>query len=175
MEEPENFLREEVGKRFTLKEKSIGPPTQYLVNKLSDVTMKDGTKFWIFSSSQYVQSAAANVEDYLHKRGQKLPKTKLPWPSTYRSEVDVSPELGAYEAAYFQSLVGVLRWIFELGRSDLAMENSDMASIMALPRKGHLKVLFQMFAFLNNKHNAFMVFDPTEPDINESKFNNEDW
>ena len=69
MEEPENFLREEVGKRFTLKEKSIGPPTQYLVNKLSDVTMKDGTKFWIFSSSQYVQSAAANVEDYLHKRG----------------------------------------------------------------------------------------------------------
>ena len=50
-----------------------------------------------------------------------------------------------------------------------------MASMMSLPHKGHLKFLFQMFAFLKNKHNADMVFDPTEPDIDESQFNNEDW
>ena len=47
--------------------------------------------------------------------------------------------------------------------------------MMALPRKGHLKALFQIFAFLKNKHNYVIVFDPTEPDINDSKFNNEDW
>ena len=46
---------------------------------------------------------------------------------------------------------------------------------MDLPCKGHLKVLFQIFAFLKNKHNSVMVFDPTEPDIDESQFNNEDW
>ena len=115
------------------------------------------------------------MEDYLHKRGEKLPKTKSPWPGTYFPEVDVSPELKSYGASYFQSLIGVLWWIVELDCSELAMETLATASMMALLRKGHLKVLFQMFAFLNNKHNAFMVFDPTEPDINESKFNNEDW
>ena len=44
MEEPEKFLREEVGKRFTLKQKSIGTPTQYIGNKVSQVTMANGTK-----------------------------------------------------------------------------------------------------------------------------------
>ena len=32
-----------------------------------------------------------------------------------------------------------------------------------------------MFAFMKNKHNDIMVFDPTETDIDESKFKNEDW
>ena len=32
-----------------------------------------------------------------------------------------------------------------------------------------------MFAFLKSKHNAVMVFDPTEPYIDEFKFPNEDW
>ena len=50
MEEPEKFLREEVGKRFTLKEKSIVPPTQYLGSKVSEVTMSNGTKCCSFSS-----------------------------------------------------------------------------------------------------------------------------
>ena len=32
-----------------------------------------------------------------------------------------------------------------------------------------------MFAFLKNKNNYVMVFDPTETDIDESQFKNEDW
>ena len=44
MEEPEKSLREEVGKRFTLKEKSIAPPTQYVGSKVSKVTMANVTK-----------------------------------------------------------------------------------------------------------------------------------
>ena len=40
MEEPERFLHDELGNVFTLKEKSIGPPTQYLGNKVSQVTLE---------------------------------------------------------------------------------------------------------------------------------------
>ena len=32
-----------------------------------------------------------------------------------------------------------------------------------------------MFAFLKMKHNGVMVFDPTEPDIDESQFRHDDW
>ena len=87
------------------------------------------------------------MKDYLHKRGEKLPNTKWPWHITYCPEVDVSPELGAYEAGCFQSLIGVLRQIVELGRSDLAMETSAMAYMMSLPRKVLFKFLFQNFPF----------------------------
>ena len=53
------------------------------------------------------------------------------------------------------------------------METSALASMMALPREGHLKVVFQMFAFLKSKHNCVMVFGPIEPDIDETKFTKE--
>ena len=64
MEEPDAFLREELGKRFTLKEKSIGALEQCLGNKVSLVTIENGVKCWSFSSSQCVQAAVKNVEDY---------------------------------------------------------------------------------------------------------------
>ena len=176
MEHPEKFLREEMGTRFTLKEKSIGPPTQYLGNKVSNITLENGTSCWSFSSSQYVQSAVKNVEDYLDKTGEKLPtRAKSPWPSNYRPESDLSPELSSNKATYFQSLIGVLRWIVELGRADIAMETSALASMMASPRNGHLNAVFHMFAFLKIKHNGVMVFDPTEPDLDISQFPVEDW
>ena len=176
MEQPEKFIREELGTRFTLKEKSIGPPTQYLGNKVSQVTMENGVSCWSLSSSQYIQNAIKNVDIYLQKAGEKpLAKCKSPWPSNYRPEIDVTPELTPAQASYYQSLIGVLRWIVELGRIDICMETSAMASMMALPRQGHLKVLFHMFAFLKQRHNGVMVFDPTEPDIDLTKFPNEDW
>ena len=46
---------------------------------------------------------------------------------------------------------------------------------MALPPQGHLDQLYHMFAYLKQKHNVEMVFDPTEPDIEEHKFEKEDW
>jgi hypothetical protein len=54
------------------------------------------------------------------------------------------------------------------------MECSAMALMMVMPRDGHLQQLFHMFAYLKLKHNSCMVFDPTEPDIDESKFVCED-
>ena len=63
----------------------------------------------------------------------------------------------------------------ELGRVDITTEASMMASCMAMPRQGHLEQLFHIFAFLKKKHNSEMVFDPTEPDIDETLFEKQDW
>ena len=50
-----------------------------------------------------------------------------------------------------------------------------MSSMMAIPREGHLKTLLHMFAFFKTKHNGVMVFDPTEPKIDENQFLTQDW
>ena len=174
--DPEKFLREEIGTRFTLKESSIGPPTQYLGNKVSNVTLANGLTAWTFSSSQYTQSAVKNVKESLAKEGKKLPtRVRSPWPTNYRPESDVTPELSPVKASYFQSVIGVLRWIVELGRADIAMETSALASMMANPRVGHLDAVYHMFAFLEKHHNGVMVFDPTEPEIDQSQFPTQDW
>jgi hypothetical protein len=46
---------------------------------------------------------------------------------------------------------------------------------MAMPWKGHLEQLFHIFGFLKNKHNTEMVFDPTEPIIDDAIFEEQDW
>ena len=68
------------------------------------------------------------------------------------------------------SLIGVLRWVVELGRIDLTCEASILASYSAMPREGHLQQLFHVFAFLKKYHNSRMVFDRSYPDIDLEQF-----
>jgi hypothetical protein len=178
-ENPEQLLRNELGRYFTLKEESIGPPKIYLGGHVRKVELENGVKCWAFSSSQYVQAAVKNVEEYLAKRGDanwKLPtKAETPMQTSYRPELDVSPELQPTDAAYYMSLIGMLRWIVELGRVDVCLECSMLSSHLALPREGHLYQLFQIFAYLKKYHNAEMVYDPSDPVIDESGFEKKDW
>ena len=171
-----SVIEDEIGRYFYIKEGSVGPPDIYLGNKVSQVTLENGVKAWSWSSSQYVQAACKNLESYLHRKGKHLPKhVNSPWLNDYRPELDISPELNPSEAAHYQSLIGILRWIVELGRADITAEASLMASCLALPRQGHLDILYRIFAYLKAHHNAEMVFDPSEPDIDEDKFVKEDW
>ena len=172
----EKVIQNEIGRYFLVKPKSIGPPDIYLGNKVTQVTLDNDVVAWSLSSSQYVQNAVNNVEAYLKRNNLSLPKrTTAPFSTGYRPETDVSPELDPIMAAYYQSLIGILRWIVELGRVDLTVETSLMASHMALPRQGHLDQLYHMFGFLKLKHNSEMVLDPSEPEINEDQFPKEDW
>ena len=70
-EHAEKMLREELGKCFKLKEKSIGPPKIYLGGHVREVLLDNGVKAWAFGSSQYVQAAVKNVEEYLERQGEK--------------------------------------------------------------------------------------------------------
>ena len=50
-----------------------------------------------------------------------------------------------------------------------------MSLHLALPRCGHLEALFYVFAYLQAHHNAEMVFDPSEPELDMPMFPREDW
>ena len=50
----EKMLREEIGKYFKSKEKSIGLLNVYLGGNMRRVKLDNGSKAWAFSSSQYV-------------------------------------------------------------------------------------------------------------------------
>ena len=95
--------------------------------------------------------------------------------TTYHPELDVLPELGATNLAYYQLLFGVLRWIVELGRVDICLEVPMMSLHLALPRKGHLRELFQVFAYLKKHHNTEMVYDPSNPTVDLANFEVKDW
>jgi hypothetical protein len=109
--------------------------------------------------------------------GYKLPKkASTPMATTYRPDLDVSPELDPDTANYYQSFIGVLCWTIEIGRLDINTEVSMLAAHMAMPREGHLYAVFRIFSYLKAKHIARLIFDPTPPKIDHNKFRaNEDW
>ena len=178
-ENAESILRNELGRYFELKEESIGPPDHYLGGKVRKVQLENGVNAWAFSSSQYVQTAVKNVEAYLDSQDSKhwrMPnKADTSLTTTYRPELDVSRELNVADAAYYQSLIGILRWIVELGQVDVCLEVSMMSSHLALPREGHLEQVLHIFAYLKKYHNTELVYDPSDPFMDENDFERRDW
>ena len=155
------MLCKEIGKYFNLKYSSIVPTTQYLGGKLREVELENGQKCWAFGSKQYVEAVVKNVTEYLKKRGEVLAaKAVTLMNSGYRPEIDITPDLGEENAAYFHSLIGVLRWSLELGRVDINVEASMLSSHLAMPREGHTPELLHVFAYLKKHMNTEMVFNP---------------
>ena len=93
----------------------------------------------------------------------------------YRPELDVTTELGAQEATYYQSIIGVLRWMIELGRVDICLEVSTMSSYLALPMVGYLNQVHHVFGYLRKHHKTELVFNPSDLMVDERSFERKDW
>ena len=173
--DPKAFM-DRLGKVYTLKEGSVKEPDAYLGADISKMVMSNGDVAWALSSDTYVKRAVEDVERYLDERGKQLKKKVVsPLASGYRPELDMSPELDDAEASYYMSLMGVLRWILELGRIDVMVETGLLARFQTNPRQGHLDQAFHLFAYLKKYGRSALVFDWTEPVLDESKFQEVDW
>lgn len=115
-----------IGKQVALKPGSIGEPKTYLGANISRCTVLDGNdqvrmkQVWTMSAQEYIKRAIEEVERELKFDNQFLPKkVETPLSSGYRPELDFSQELCPQKTNYYQGLIGVLRWIVELGRIDI--------------------------------------------------------
>jgi hypothetical protein len=176
---PKGFMHA-LGKRFTLKPGSIKEPDTYLganVKKFRIPNSDDPDKVrWAFESSSYVAKAIKDIERELAEADMKLmPNVKTPLGSGYRPELDLSPELGSKQLNYFRGLIGILRWIGELGRIDILMPVSILSRYLVSARQGHLEQAFHIFAYLKTHLRSTMVFDDTVPNYRSKRFVKCDW
>ncbi len=58
-----------------------------------------------------------------------------PMSQGYRPEIDTTPELDAKHANYYQGLIGVLRWICELGCIDILVDLAMLSRSPVSPRR----------------------------------------
>ncbi|KAI2506530.1 Reverse transcriptase (RNA-dependent DNA polymerase) [Fragilaria crotonensis] len=175
-----NVFMDALGKRFTLKPGSIKEPDTYLganVKKFRIPNSDDPDKVrWAFESSSYVAKAIKDVERELSEADMRLmPNVRTPLASGYRPDLDLSPELGSKQLNYFQGLIGILRWICELGRIDILMPVSILSRYLVSARQGHLEQAFHIFAYLKTHSRSTMVFDDTVPTYRSKRFVKCDW
>ena len=163
-----------------LKPDSVGDPDIYLGAKLKRVELENDVWCWTLSPSKYVQEAVRNCEKHLGDKYDgkfSLKKTAPnPFPIGYEPELDVSPLLPPDQASYYNSIVGIMRWMVELGRVDIAVEVSQVSSFLSMPREGRMEAALHIMSYLKHKHNSRLVLDPSYAVIDYGKFKKkEDW
>ena len=170
-EDPQPVL-DEIDRHYKIKAGSTGEPSTYLGAQVYKHHLPDRTWAWGMSSEQYVTNAVKVVEDLLKDGdGMHLKTTaRVPVITTYKPELDLTPEQGEDETSRFQQLIGILRWSVELGRIDIYLEVSLLSQYLANPRKGHLDAAYHIFAYLKKHPKLKMVFDPKDVHLDESCF-----
>ena len=167
----------QLDKFFKMQPNSIAPPDIYLGGKVKKMRLLYMVEAWTFSLIQYVQEAVSNVDKFLQYLDGYMFYTNInpPLSNDYRPAMDSSPELYGADGAYYQSLLGILWWMVELGRIDICCEVSMMSSQLALPREGHLDQFFHIFVYLNKHYNSSLLFDLSYPDVNIDTSPKHDW
>ncbi|KAL7534700.1 hypothetical protein ACHAWF_008244 [Thalassiosira exigua] len=85
---------------------------------------------------------------------------------------DTSLELNPEEASYF-SIIGIMRWMIELGQIDIATEVSLLSFHLAYPHRGHMKAALHVMSYLKGRHDSRLALDHSCPTIDKSKFNSD--
>jgi hypothetical protein len=156
---------------YELKEPA-GTPETYLGAQIYLHALADGTSAWAMSSEKYVKNAVATVESMLEtedKSGLHLKSTaKVPFPTTYRPELDLTPELDERGLSRYRQLIGILRWAVEIGRVDIYLETALLSQYLASPREGHLEATYHIFAYLKTHPKSAIVFDPAHVELDET-------
>ena len=164
-----------IDKYFHLKPDSISELDLYLGVKIQKLQIDKETTCWSQSSSLYIKEAIRNVEEWCRDSGFKLPNlAKIPMSASYQPELDVTEILSSETANWYQSAIGMLRWICELGHVHITTETSMLASYMVQPRMGHLIAVLNAFAYFKVDNNACLVHDLSYPKIDYSAFKQPD-
>ena len=168
-------IMKKINKFFLLKPDSVGDPNMYLGAKIKYHKTPNGMWSWTMIPSKYVREACKNCKDHLNNNFDgkyKLPKqSPNPFVMGYEAELDTSTLCDPEEASYFQSIIGVMRWMIEIGRVDISTEVSILSSFLAMPRVGHLEAAINIMGYLRLYHNSRLFLDPTYPVLDHSYFN----
>ncbi|KAL7474898.1 hypothetical protein ACHAW6_000843, partial [Cyclotella cf. meneghiniana] len=171
-------IMDKIDSFLLLKPHSIGPPEMYLGAKLKNKTFEDDTVAWGTSPLKYVQQAVRNVETFKNNLDGRysLPKrAKNSFPCDYAPNEDISLLLEPDVSKFYMQLIGILRWMCELGRINIYTKISMLPVYSAMPHEGHLETTLHVFSFLKLKSNSRLIFAPMEPNVEKSNFAECDW
>jgi len=159
---------------FRLKDNPTSP-FMYLGTDIRPWTYQrsDGSssKCWALGANTYVKEAIRVVETQKIKFGISHSSTRRngrlsPFNnSDYRPELDMTNPCDSQLTQLYQNLIGVARWICELGRIDILHEVSFLSQYMAQPRKGHLTQLLNILFYLKHHERSWMVLDPSSFEV----------
>ena len=163
-----NYYMKILSGEYRLKEEPA-EPSMYLGTDVKkwEITDEGGIKLresWALGSESHVKKAVQVVKQLLMKDNLKFTSSKKvpshPFSTQgYRPELDCTELCDDGEWQIYMSLIGMARWICEIGRIDILTEISMLSSYSAAPRRGHLHQLLHVFHYLEHHNRSWLVMD----------------
>ena len=171
--DPDKYMNQ-IDRDYRLKDKPEAPK-MYLGADISKYTIEENgvqVECWSMSADSHVKKALDIInqrfknDDVMFKQSNKT--SEHPFSSqSYRPELDTSRECDEEEIQFYQSLIGIMRWLCEIGRVDILTETSLLSTYLTTPRIGHLHQALHVFKYLKDHKRSRIVFDPSYVDIND--------
>ena len=185
IDENPKTLMSKLGSIYRMKEDSISEPSIYLGANVRNWTVTDNEgkdiNCWALGSQNYIRESLRIVDSIMEKHNLKQSSTRRQGRNTPFSSSDYRPELESSnycsdeEITIYQNLIGMLRWLCELGRVDILYECTILSQYMVQPRIGHLTQALNIFKYLKTSSiKGYMVMDPYDFDIDWIPFRNDE-
>ena len=125
--------------------KDIGAPKYYLGLDYQ----RNSRGKWSVGCKRYISNAIEKVEATHGKITARNNGTPLA--TKDHPETDKTLLLDDKRQQQFQQLIGMLNWIVQLGRFDVAFATASLSRFSAAPQEGHMDQAIKVFGYLKNK------------------------
>jgi hypothetical protein len=153
---------------YTFKLKGTGPIEFHLGCDF----FRDEDGVMCYAPRKYIEKM---IDNYVRIFGQKPKEATSPLTKGDHPEVDTT-ELLDYEATkIYQSLIGALQWVVQIGRLDVATAVMTMSRFRAAPREGHMDRVKRIHGYISKMRHAVIRMRVDEPDFSDIPESNYDW
>jgi hypothetical protein len=115
------------------------------------------------------------LDSFVRMFGHKPCQYSSPLEHGDHPEIDDSKELELDDIKNYQSLIGSLQWVIQIGRFDITTAIMTLSSFRANPRQGHLDRVKQIYGYLAKYRNATIRVRTDEPDYSGLPDKEYDW
>jgi hypothetical protein len=167
MLDPKSFT-DTLQKKYNFKLKGTGPIDFHLGQSFS----RNDNGEMELSAKCYVDKM---IDTYVQLYGEKPRKASSPLEQNDHLEMEDSPFLRQDEMQQFQSLIGAMQWAVLIGRLDIVTAVMSLSSFRAMPRRGHLERVKQIYGYLRKMKEARIRVLTNEPDYSDYQDPEYDW
>jgi hypothetical protein len=131
---------------------------------------KDGTM--CYAPKKYIGKM---IDEYEREFGSKPKLYSSPLERGDHPEQDTSELLDLRGIKLYQSLIGSLQWVVQLGRFDITTAVMSMSSFRAAPRQGHMDRVKRIVGYLHKMNSGVIRIRTGQPDYSGIGERTYDW
>jgi hypothetical protein len=122
---------------------------------------RDEDKVLCYAPKKYIEKI---LENYRRLFGTWPKPAASPLVKNDHPELDESDLLNEDDQKIYQSMIGALQWVIQIGRFDITTAVMTMSRFRAMPRQGHLDRVKRIYGYLSKVRNGTVKIRTDAPD-----------